>query len=127
MAISIQRDSFDVDRGFQYYVSFKPNLTLLELEEEVCHRVSVQASLSVSDTGELADFSFILPKPCRSEHALTFLRRQQEARIVPPQVFVALSGASADAAATAVASLDLDLAGRIIAMEIHWMPDIGES
>ena len=81
----------------------------------------------MSETGDLADFSFVLPKPCRSEHALTFIRRQQEAQIVPPQVFVAVPGPSRDAVAKAMASLDIDLAGRIIGMEIHWMPGIGES
>ncbi len=127
MALSIERNEFDANRGFQYYVSFKPNLSLLDISEEVHQRVTVQASLSISETGDLAHFSFVLPKPCRSEQALTFLRRQEEARIVPPQVFVALPGPTADTVASAMGSLDLDLAGRIIAMEIHWIPDIAQS
>ncbi|MFB3813468.1 MAG: hypothetical protein ACE14L_05095 [Terriglobales bacterium] len=126
MAISIERDGFNIDHGYQYYVAFKPNLSMLDLETEVHQRVPVEALLSVSETGDLADFSFVLPKPCRSENALTFIRRQQEAQIVPPQVFVAVPGPSRDAVAKAMASLDIDLAGRIIAMEIHWMP-AGES
>ena len=124
MSIFIQRDGFHPDRGFEYHVSFKPNLPEIESEEEVRYHVPVEASLSVSETGELADFSFTLPKPCRSEQALTFIRRQSGARITPPQVFVPVPGPAADAVATAVADLELDVAGRIIGMAIRWMPDL---
>jgi hypothetical protein len=127
MAISIERGDFDLDHGYQYYVAFKPNLSMFDLQEETHRRVPVETSLCVSETGDLADFSFVLPKLCRSENALTFIRRQQEARIAPPEVFIALSGPSRDAVANAIASLDIDLAGRIIAMEIHWIPDVATS
>ncbi len=127
MTISIQRGEFDLDHGYEYYVAFKPNMSMVDLEEETHQRLPVETSLSISETGELADFTFVLPKPCRSENALTFIRRQQEARIAPPHVFVAFSGPSRDAVANAIASLDLDLAGRIIAMEIHWIPQVATS
>ncbi len=127
MAISIQRDAFNADSGYQYYVSFKPNVSAAEREQEVHARVPVEASLAISETGDLADIRFVLPKPCRSETALTFIRRQAEANVMPPQVSLAVPNLTGDALATAVASLDLDLAGRIIGMEIHWMPEVGAS
>jgi hypothetical protein len=127
MTINIQRDDFDTEHGYQYRLSFKPNLSAVELHDQVHARVPVEASLCVSETGELTDLIFTLPKPCRTESALTFLRRQSEARIAPPQVFVTVPGSNGDAVTTAVANLDLDLAGRIIGMEIHWMPEVASS
>lgn len=125
MSVNVQRDPFDEDMGFQYYVSFKPNMGVVESVEEVHTRIDVQASVSVSETGELVDFSFVLPKTCRSEQALVFIRKQATASIVPPRVSVSLPGRSSDAVATAAAQLDLDLAGRIIGMQINWMPSEG--
>jgi hypothetical protein len=124
MSISIERDDFDAQSGYQYYLTFKPNMSAADVGQQVRARVPVEASLSISETGDLADLHFVLPKPCRSEQALTFIRRQQEAKIMPPQVFVALPGSNGDAVATAICSLDLDLAGRIIGMQIRWMPDL---
>ena len=124
MAISVQRDGYDENLGFSYYVSFRPAVPGTVVEDDVCARVPVETTLSVSETGDLADFSFVLPKPCRSEHAITFLRRQREARISPPQVHIALAGPLADSLASAVGNLELDLSGRIIAMSITWMPDV---
>lgn len=123
MAIHIERDHLD-ETGYQYYVSFKPNLSAADAGEHVRARVPVEASLSISETGELADLYFVLPKPCRSEQALTFIRRQDGARIEPPRVFVVVPGSNGDAVASAIGSLDLDLAGRIIGMEIRWMPEL---
>lgn len=128
MAISVQREAFDADHGFHYYISFKPPFGgPVSDPEDVYSRVPVEATLSVSDTGDLADFSFVLPKPCRSELALTFIRRQTEASISPPKVHVAVPGPAADAMTVALASLELDLAGRIIGVDINWMPDIAST
>ncbi len=124
MAISVERDDFDAQNGYQYYLSFKPNLTAADVGEQVRARVPVEASLSISETGDLADVCFVLPKPCRTEQALTFIRRQDAARVDAPRVFLAVPGSNGDAVASAIGSLDLDLAGRIIGMEIRWMPDL---
>ncbi len=123
MTIQIERDGFD-ENGYQYYVSFKPNLSAAEAGEQVRARVPVEAALSISETGDLADLYFVLPKPCRSEQALTFIRRHDGARIEPPRVFVAVPGSNGDAVANAIGNLDLDLAGRIIGMEIRWTPEL---
>lgn len=82
-------------------------------------RISVDAALSISETGDLADLSFILPKICRNEHALSYLKRDPAAACVENRVFVALPGLSGDAAFNAPATLELDQAGRIVAIEIN--------
>ena len=126
MGVSIQREDFDVELGYQYYISFKPHTDLVDSPaDEVITSIPLQASLSVSETGDLADISFVLPKLCRSEQALSFIRKQETAQVRPPQVSLVLPGHNGDAVATASASLDLDLAGRIIGMEIQWMPTDG--
>ena len=38
-------------------------------------RISIEAALSVSETGDVADLSFMLPKVCRNDHSLSFLKR----------------------------------------------------
>jgi len=126
MAISVHRDAFDENLGFSYYVSFKPPLPGAMPDEDVCSRVPVEAVLSVSESCDISDLSFVLPKLCRSEYAITFLRRQQEARITTPQVHINVPGAPGDALASAMGNLDLDLGGRIIGMSINWMPEMGE-
>jgi hypothetical protein len=125
MSVNVERDFFDDDLGFLYYVSFKPHMGLVDTAQEVHSRVDVQASVSLSETGELVDFSFVLPKACRSEQALSFIRKQANTSITPPRVWISVPGHSGDAIATAAAQLDLDLAGRIIGMQIHWMPADG--
>lgn len=125
MDINVKRDNFDVELGFQYYVSFKPHMPASGDSSEVHTRIPVEASLSLSENGDLADVSFVLPKPCRSEQALAFIRKQATAQVIPPRVLLSLPGHSGDAVATAAANLDLDLAGRIVGMEIQWMPADG--
>jgi hypothetical protein len=44
---------------------------------------------------------------------------------IEPRVLIAVPGFSGDAVMNAPAKLDLDLAGRIVGMEIKWQP--GES
>lgn len=126
MAILVQREAFDEEQGFHYYLSFKPSLPGLRINDndEVCSSVAVEALLAVSETGDLAKCSFVLPKACRSEQALTFIRRQSEAQVAPPKVFIAVPGSPGDALATAIADLELDIAGRIVSMTIRWIPEI---
>jgi hypothetical protein len=122
MSLNVQRDGFDEELGFQYYVSFKPNMDLEDAVQEVHTRLPVEAVLSLSETGDLADFSFALPKTCRSEQALAFIRKQETAQITPTRVSIAVPGLAGDASTKAAAQLDLDLAGRIIGVQIDWIP-----
>jgi hypothetical protein len=111
------------DLGYHYYVSFKPDLPDLS---DVCQEVPVEAALSLSETGDLANLSFTLPSACRTEEAVALIVDQEGASYSPPCVRVSVPGRSGDALAKAAASLQLDLAGRIIGMEVHWTP-LGEA
>jgi hypothetical protein len=82
-------------------------------------RISVEAAVSVSETGAVADLCFMLPKACRSEHALSFLKRDPTANCVENRVFISLPGLTGDAVFNAPATLELDHSGRIVAIEIN--------
>ncbi len=117
MAFQVDRSPFDPESGFEYYICFKPPT---EVEgDEVESRISVEAALSVSETGDVADLSFMLPKMCRNDHALSFLKRDPTAACVENRVFIALPGLNGDAVFNAPATLELDHAGRIVAIEIN--------
>jgi len=119
MAVRVEKSSYDPEDGFLYYVVFKPNLALGE--DAVRARMPVQAAVSLSETGDLADVAFTVPKQCRNETALSFVRTQAD--YVEPRVFVAIPGSSGDAVVSAPAKLDLDAAGRIVGMEIQFQPE----
>lgn len=119
MAYRVERTEYDPQDGFLYYVAFKPTL---ELEKDEIHdRVPVEAGISLTETGDIADLSFELPKSYRSALARTFIR-QPAADYVEPRVFIAIPDQSGDTVLKAPAKLDLDLAGRIVGMEIQWTP-----
>ena len=120
MAIQVQRTEFDEQIGYQYYVAFNSNGTLEE--EEVHVRVRVEVAVSLCENGDLADFSFEVPKICRSEAAREFLNASENARYVEPRVYVTIPGLSGDTVVAAPGRLELDIAGRIIGMEILWSP-----
>jgi len=118
MGISVERSNFSPDDGrFQYYVALRPDTPKDELD--VHTRVPVEVAVSVSETGELVDLAFEVPKKWRSEQALTFIKRQREVNYVDPRVFIAFPGSSGDAVLAAPANLEIDSAGRIIGLDIH--------
>ncbi len=117
MAFQVGRSPFDPDSGFEYYICFKPEV---EVEgDEVRSRISIEAAVSVSETGDVADLSFLLPKPCRNDYALSYLKRDPNALCVENRVFISLPGLSGDAVFNAPATLELDHGGRIVAIEIN--------
>ena len=122
MPIQVDREDFDLRHGFRYYVSFKPNAL-----EDMDHfaRVPVEVALSVCENGDLADVTFELPKYCRTQQALAFIQQQEEVKYVTPRVFLARPGLSGDAVVSGLGELEMDLAGRIVGMEIHWAPTQG--
>jgi hypothetical protein len=120
MAIQIERTEFDEQLGYQYYVAFNSNGTFEE--EEVQDRVPVEVTVSLCENGDLANFSFDLPKICRSQAAREFLNESENARYIEPRVYVTMPGLSGDTVASAAGRLELDLAGRIIGMAILWSP-----
>ena len=119
MPIYVERSEFDPHVGYQYYVSF----TLNGLEEEsVAARLPVEVAVSLGENGELADFSFEIPKSCRSEEALAFIRAQESASYVEPRVYVTFPNCSGDSVVAAAGRLELDRSGRIVGLEILWAP-----
>jgi len=120
MSILVERSDFDPQTGYQYYVAFNVNGTFEE--EEVRTRVPVEVAVSLSETGDLADFNFELPKILRNKVALDFINDSDNARYVDPRLYVSFPGLSGDAVALAAGRLELDLTGRIIGLEIRWAP-----
>jgi len=121
MDFQVERSEFDPENGFSYYVFFKPDLSIAG--EEISAQMVVQAVVWLSETSDLAEFTFEVPKPCRNSRALKFVCKDGAANYAEPRVFIALPGASGEAAIDLPATLDLDFAGRIVGMEIQWLPE----
>jgi len=118
MSIQVERTNFDVDEGrCQYYVLLKPNSSKEEVGVQT--RVPVEVAVSVSENGDLADVSFIVPKKYRSDQGMAFLKKQPTVNFVSPRVFLAIPGSSGDSVFNAPANLEVDSAGRIVGLEIH--------
>jgi hypothetical protein len=120
MGIVVQRTEYDPKVGYQYYVAFNPGGDLAE--DQVHSRVPVEVAISLCENGDLADFSFELPKTCRSSGALEFIRTTPTATYVEPRVYISLPGLSGDTVARAVGRLEMDFTGRIVGMDILWTP-----
>ena len=120
MPLRINKAEYNPEDGFLYYVMFKPNMELGD--ETVNLRVPISAAVSLSETGDLADLTFTLPKQCRNENAVSFIKKDNGTHLLAEQVLITLPGSSGDAVVNAPAKLDLDAAGRIVGMEIQWRP-----
>jgi hypothetical protein len=104
---------------FQFYVSFKPALDPTKEERGADVRYKIDVALSVTETGELADLAFTLPKPCCNMQTLQYLSDTKSATVVDERVFVTVPGMNGDSVLRAKASLELDGAGRIIGLAIN--------
>ncbi|MGH8458457.1 MAG: hypothetical protein ACRESV_03825 [Nevskiales bacterium] len=125
----VQVERTDVDPGTgrcRYYVSLKPEMSREDSEARV--RIAVEAAISVSETGDLADVSFVVPKKYRNQQALSFVSKlskntlgakqaQGTVSYVAPRVFIAVPGYHGDSVFAVPANLEVDAAGRIIALE----------
>lgn len=120
MSIRVERATYDPESGFLYYVIFKPNLEVGV--EDVQVRDEVDVAVSLTETGELADLTFVVPKQLRSPQALSFICGEGQGSYVEPHVFVAVPGTSGDAVVSVRGRLEVDLAGRIVGMVLHWAP-----
>jgi hypothetical protein len=123
MGIQVERADFDPAVGFQYYLYFKPHMNE-DGTADVRQRIPVEVAISLSEAGEIADCTFELPKSLRTEDALSFLRRQQGVNYIPPRIFIDFPEHSGDAVIRASANLEVDLAGRIMGMELLWSPQL---
>jgi hypothetical protein len=121
MDFQVERSEFDPESGFSYYVSFKPNVLIAG--DEISAHMIVQAVVWLSETSDLAQFAFEVPKQCRNSQALKFVCKEGAANYIEPRVSIALPGSSGEAAIDLPATLDLDFAGRIVGMEIQWVPE----
>jgi len=120
MSIQVENNGFDPTVGFQYYLYFKPHMS--EDGADVRQRIPVEVAVSLSESGEIADCSFELPKTLRNDRSMAFLHRQDGVNYIAPRIFIDFPGRSGDAVIKAAANLDLDLAGRIMGMELLWSP-----
>jgi len=117
MPFKIERSEFDPEDGFLYYVSFKPHLQISN--DEIKTRMPVEAAISVSETGELADLAFTLPESCCNRQSLQYLNRSYAASVVEDRVFVTVPGMNGDSVLQGKGTLELDGAGRIMGIEIN--------
>lgn len=116
MALRVERTEYDPESGYLYYVFFSPHWELQA--DEVKQRVPLEVAVSLTETGDLADVSFTIPKTCRNQQALSFIERAEAVGKVEDRVFVAVPGQNGDSVIKALGALDLDVAGRIVGMEI---------
>jgi hypothetical protein len=118
MSIQVERSNFDLEEGrCQYYVLLKPNVSKEEVGVQT--RVPLEVAVSVSENGDLADVSFIVPKKYRSDQGLTYLKKEPGVSYVDPRVFLAIPGFSGDSVFNVPANLEVDAAGRIVGLDIH--------
>ena len=116
MAINIKRGTFDPEDGsFQYELQFKSVVD----DDEIQSSVSVEVAFSVSENGELADLTFMVPKSVRNDQAMKFLRQDRNASFVDSRMFIVMPGTSGDTVLRAPAQLELDSAGRIVSLKIN--------
>jgi hypothetical protein len=117
MAIQIDRGDFDAERGrFRYFISFRKDGVS---DDDITMRIPVEVAVSVSETGDLADMSFEVPKPHRTGNALALLKTEPAAQAVDSRVYISVPGLTGDAVLSSAAELQLDAAGRIIGVAIH--------
>jgi len=118
MSIQVERSNFDIEEGrCQYYVLLKPNVSKEEVGVQT--RVPLEVAVSVSENGDLADVSFVVPKKYRSDQGLAYLKKEPAVSYVDPRVFLAIPGFSGDSVFNAPANLEVDAAGRIVGLDIH--------
>jgi hypothetical protein len=121
MSLTVARGTFNPEKGrFHFYVAFKPTVDPTAEQRGAEHSFPVDVALSVTETGELADLAFELPKPCvKNKDSLMFLQKTDSASVIDQRVFVTVPGLSGDSVFAATAKLELDGAGRIIGLEIN--------
>ncbi len=121
MSMRINKADYSPEDGFLYYVTFKPNMQLGD--ETVAQRIPVHAAVSLSETGDLADLTFLLPKQFRNEFATSYIRKDDATNVIDDRILITIPGLNGDAVIETPAKLDLDASGRIVGMEIQWRPD----
>ena len=120
MSLRVARGVYNPEKDrIHFYVAFKPALDPTAEERGVQASYPIDVALSVTETGELADLAFTLPKPCCNDSSLLFLQKTDSASVIDEKVFVTVPGLNGDSVLQAKANLELDGAGRIIGVEIN--------
>lgn len=120
MTMRVARGDYNPEKDrFQFYVAFKPALDPTREERGADVRYKIDVALSITETGELADLAFTLPKHCRNSRTLQYVADTNSATVVDERVFVTIPGMNGDSVLQAKASLELDGAGRIIGLQIN--------
>ncbi len=120
MSLRVARGDYNPAKDrFQFYVSFKPTLDPTVEERGADVRYNIDVALSVTETGELADLAFSLPKPCCNNKSLQYVAGTDSASVVAERVFVTVPGLNGDSVFQAKATLELDSFGRIIGLQIN--------
>lgn len=120
MSVRVARGIYNPEKErIHFYVAFKPALDPTADDRGAEASYPVDVALSVTETGELADIAFELPKPCCNTKSLMFLQTTDSASVIDEKVFVTVPGLNGDAVLNAKAYLELDGAGRIIGLEIN--------
>ena len=120
MSIRVERAEFDPENGFLYYVIFKPNLEVGA--EHVQLRTNVETAISLTETGELAELTFIVPKELRNQQALAFVCGDSQGRYEEPRASMTVSGSRGDTVVNVFGGLEVDMAGRIVGLVLQWQP-----
>lgn len=119
MALRVARGLYNPEKDrFHFYVAFKPALDPTLEERGANARYRIDVALSLTETGELADLAFTLPKHCCNNLTLQYVAGTSAATVIDERVFVTVPGMNGDSVLEAKASLELDGAGRIIGLEI---------
>jgi len=120
MSLRVARGVYNPEKErFHYYVSFKPTLDPTEEERAVERSYPVEVALSVTETGELADVAFSLPRFLLNRRCLEYLARTSSANLVEDRVFVTVPGLSGDSVLEGRGTVEVDSAGRIMGIEIN--------
>lgn len=117
MAIHIERSGFDEQGRCQYHLLLKPRASRDDIEVHM--RVPIEVAISVTETGDLADISFEVPKKYRTERALAYVKEHPVATYVDPRVFITVPGHSGDSVLSTAGNLEFDSAGRLVGVDIH--------
>ena len=125
MGMRVERAEFDPVHGYLYYVIFKPNLEIGV--DNVKMVAGVEATVSMTENGDLADVTFVLPKQLRNPQALAFICGEGQGSYAEPQVHAAMEGIKGDTVVNVPGRLDVDMAGRIVGMELQWEPALTAS
>lgn len=119
MSLRVARGVYNPEKDrFHFYVSFKPTLDPTSEERGVESSYFVDAAVSITETGELADLAFTLPEFCRTARCLEYISRNHSVSVVEGRVFVTVPGLNGDSVLETNGVLELDGAGKIMGIEI---------